>query len=112
MGALAGEKLLLYAPLLCWYVENRAVIKAMHCMIDYQATKISTWFVEQVTEVGCTGDTDKSKALLAEVFKLLGKRTYGKMIEVVERHTCVVYTKDERIVDRALQSAYLAWGGV
>jgi len=48
----------------------------------------------------------KSKALLAEVFKLLGNSAYGKMLEAVERQTCVVYTKEEKVVDRALRSAY------
>ena len=36
-------------------------------MIDHQATKIFTWFVEQVTEAWRTGGVNKSKALLAEV---------------------------------------------
>ena len=41
--------------------------------------------MEQVTEARRTGDIDKRKALLAEVFKLLGNSAYGKMIEVLER---------------------------
>ena len=48
----------------------------------------------------------KSKALLAEVFKLLGNSVYGKMIEALERQTTVIYTKDEKVVDRALRSTY------
>ena len=36
-------------------------------MIDHQATKIFTWFVEQVTEAWRTGGVNKSKVLLAEV---------------------------------------------
>ena len=59
-------------------------------MIDYQATKIFTQFVEQVTEARRTGDTDNSKAMLAEVFKLLGNKGYGKLIEVLERQTSVI----------------------
>ena len=55
-----------------------------------------------------TGDVDKSKALLAEVFKLLGNSAYGKLIEALERQTNVIYTKDERVVDRALRSAYFS----
>ena len=31
-------------------------------MIDYQAMKVFTWFVKQVTEAHRTGDVDKSKA--------------------------------------------------
>jgi len=41
--------------------------------------------VEQVTEARRTGDIDKSKALLPEVFKLLGNSAYGKFIEALER---------------------------
>ena len=52
------------------------------------------------------GDTDKEKAIFAEVFKLLGKGSYRKMIEALERHTNVSYTKDEKTVDRALRSAW------
>lgn len=84
-------------------MEHDAVIKAVHRTIDYQATQISTWFVEQVSEALRTGD-----ALLAEVFKRLGNSGYGKLIKALERQTCVVYTKDERVVDRALRSAYVS----
>jgi len=52
------------------------------------------------------GDSDKSKALFAEVFKLLGKRSYGKFIEAFERHTNVSYTEDEKTMDSALRSAW------
>ncbi|MCU7845747.1 MAG: DNA polymerase [Candidatus Thiodiazotropha sp. (ex Monitilora ramsayi)] len=106
VGALAAEKLLLYAPLLRWYVEHGAVITAVYRTIDYQSTKIFAWFVEQVTTARRTGDTDKSKALLAEVFKLMGNSGYGKLIEALERQTNVIYTKNEKVVDRALRSAY------
>ena len=64
--------------------------------------------MEQVTQARRTGDVDKSKALLAEVFKLLANSAYGKLIEALERQTNVIYTKDEKVVDRALQSAYFS----
>jgi len=74
--------------------------------IDYDAGKIFTWFVEQVTEARRTGDIDRSKALLAEVFKLLGNSAYRKLIEALEQQANVIYTKDEKVVDRALWNAY------
>ena len=52
------------------------------------------------------GDADKEKALLAEVFKLLGNSAYGKFIEAVERQTRALYTKDEGEVDKQLRSAW------
>ena len=51
------------------------------------------------------GDADKDKALLAEVFKLLGNSAYGKFIEAVERQTRTVYTKVGDEVDQHLRSA-------
>ena len=108
MGALAAEKILLYAPLLEWYINHGAEITKVYRTIDYQPAKIFPWFVEQVTEARRTGDKEKSKALLAEVFKRLGNSGYGKLIEALERQTNVIYTKDEKVVDRALRSAYFS----
>ena len=106
VGALSAQKLLLYAPLLQWYVGHRAKITAVYRTIDYQATKALKWFVDEVTEARRTGDVDKSKALLANIFKLLGNSSYGKMIEALERRTSVIYTKDEKLVDRTMRSTF------
>ena len=108
VGALSAKRMLVYAPLLLWYVEHGAVITKVYRTIDYKPAKIFHWFVEQVTEARRTGDVEKSKALLAEVFKLLGNSGYGKLIEALERQTNIIYTKDEKVVDRALRSAYFS----
>ena len=52
------------------------------------------------------GDIKAEKALLTEVFKLLGNSAYSKFIEAVERQTKMMYTKDEDVVDRHLRSSY------
>ena len=107
--ALSAEGLLVYAPLLLWYMNHGAVVTKGFCRsIDYQPAKIFPWFVEQVTEARRTGDVEKSKALLAEVFKLLGNSAYGKLIEALERQTNTISTKDEKVVDRVLRSAYFS----
>jgi len=106
VGALSAEWLLVYAPLLLWYVNHGAVVTKIYRTIDYQPAKIFPWFIEQVTEARQTGDVDKRRALLVEVFKLLGNSRYGKLIEALERQTNVIYTKDEKVVDRALRSEY------
>ena len=106
LGALSAEKILLYEPLLQWYINHGAIIKRVYRTIDYKPKKIFEWFVKEVTKARRTGDVDKSKALLADIFKLLGNSGYGKLIEALERQTNVIYTKDEKVVDRALRSAY------
>ena len=77
VGGLSAQKLLLYAPLLQWYVKHGAEITAVYRTIDYQAMKALKWFVDEVTEARRTGDVDKSKALLADIFKLLGTAAAG-----------------------------------
>ena len=107
VGGRSAQKLLLYARLLQWYVKHGMEITAVYRTIDYQATKALKWFVDEVMEARRTGDVYKSKALLADIFKLLGNSSYGKLIEALERKTRVIYTKDEKVVDRALRSAYI-----
>ena len=106
VGALSADKILLYAPLLRWYLVHGAEIKAVYRSIDYIPTKSLSWFVDEVTTARRTGDTDKAKALLADIFKLLGNSCYGKMIENVAHHNSTRYTKDEKLVDRMLRSAF------
>ena len=108
MGTLSAQRILLYEPLLQWYINHGAEITKVYRTIDYKPKVIFDWFVEQVTEARRTGDVEKSKALLADIFKLLGNSGYGKLIEAIERQTNVIYTKDEKVVDRALRSAYFS----
>lgn len=42
----------------------------------------------------------------ADIFKLLGNSVYSKLIEALEWQTDVIYTKDKKVVDGALQSAF------
>ena len=106
LGVFEADDILLYTPLLQWYLEHGLELKAVYTTIEYRPEKCLAWFVNQVTEPHRMGDADKEKAILAEVFKLLGKSSYGKMIEAFERHNNASYTKDETTVDRALRSAW------
>lgn len=106
LGVLSGKTMLIYAPLLHWYLFSRLKIGAVYRTIDYVPEKIFDWFVNEVADNRRKGDADKEKALLAEVFKLLDNSRYGKFIEAVERQTRTVYTRDEDEVDKNLRSAF------
>ena len=68
-------------------MKHGAEIMAVYRTIDYQATRALKWFVDEVMEARRTGDVDKSKALLADIFKLLRNGSYGKLIEALEKQT-------------------------
>ena len=98
LGVLEADEILLYTPLLQWYIEHGLELQAVYTTIEYQPEKILAWFVNKVTEARRMGDVDTEKVILAEVFKL---------IEALERPTNVSYTKDEKTVGHALRSAWL-----
>ena len=106
LGVLSAKKILLYAPLLQWYLTNGLKLIAVYRTIDYEPRKIFEWFVKEVADNRRKGDADKDKALLAEVFKPLGNSAYGKFIEAVERQNKTLYTRDEAEVDKHLRSAW------
>ena len=106
LGVLSAKKILLYAPLLGWYLNRGLKLTAVYRTIDYDPREIFSWFVTEVANNRRKGDQDKDKALLAEVFKLLGNSAYGKFIEAVERQDKTVYTSDEEEVDRHYRSAW------
>ena len=105
LGVMSAKKILLYAPLLAWYLNRGLKLTAVYRTIDYEPREIFSWFVNEVANNRRKGDADKDKALLAEVFKLLGNSAYGKFIKAVERHTNTIYTCDEEEVDKSLRSA-------
>ena len=95
LGVLSAKKILLYAPLLEWYLNRGLKLTAVYRTIDYEPREIFSWFVNEVADNRRKGDADKDKVLLAEVFKLLGNSAYGKFIEAVERQNRTLYTRDE-----------------
>ena len=106
LGVLSAKKILLYAPLLHWYLTNGLKLTAVYRSINYEPRQIFSWFVKEVADNRRKGDADKDKALLAVVFKLLGNSAYGKFIEAVERQNETLYTRDEDEVDKHLRSAW------
>ena len=106
LGVLSAKKILLYAPLLQWYLDHGLKLTAVYRTIDYEPRKIFEWFVKEVADNRRKGDADKDKALLAEVFKLLGNSAFGKFIEAVERQNKTLFTSDEAEVDKHLRSAW------
>ena len=72
LGVLKAKKVLLYAPVLKWYYEHGLKITAVHRTIDYIPRKIFSWFVQEVANMRRKGDVEAEKALLAEIYKLLG----------------------------------------
>ena len=50
LGVMSASKILLYAPLLEWYVDMGLTLKAVYRTIDYKPAKIFSWFARTTAE--------------------------------------------------------------
>ena len=108
LGRLSGEKILLYAPLLEWYLDHGLEITSVYRTIDYESSKIFTWFVNEVTGNRRKGQSP-SRWGVQVVEKLLGNSACGKLIEAKERQTRVIYTKDQWSTKQNGRRGLMTW---
>ena len=73
---LTGKKMLLYAPLLEWYLEHG--LKITDLTIDHRPPKILTWFINDVTENRHGGGEDPDKSLPGRCVKVVRKQWLRK----------------------------------
>ena len=51
----------------------------------------------QIAQCRLEGDCDKGKALIAEMSKLIGNSSYGRMITNKEKHHDIIYVNESEI---------------
>ncbi|XP_057290938.1 uncharacterized protein LOC130613641 [Hydractinia symbiolongicarpus] len=96
LGLMKAEKILLYTPLLKWYLDHGLKVTAFHQFIKYTRGKPFAWFPKEIADARRYGDTAKLK----------GNSFYGKMIEDLARHANTTFTRDKKL-DAAMRSPYL-----
>ena len=79
LGVMKTEKILLYTPLIEWYLQHRLRLTAVHQLIDYEPGMPFAWFPEEVANARRKADKDPPKKQLGDVAKLKGNSFYGKM---------------------------------
>ena len=73
IGSYFGKKILLMTPLAKWYLEHGLVITKVYKIVQYKPQACLKTFTNAVTNARREGDVDESKALLADISKLIGK---------------------------------------
>ena len=85
LGVMKTEKILLYSPLLKWYLNHGLQVTKIHRYISYTYGRPFKWFPEEVSSARRAADQDKNKRQLGDTAKLKGNSFYGKMIENLEK---------------------------
>ena len=95
LGVLKAQKVLQYAPLLQWHQEHGLEITTIHHTIDYIPQKIFNWLVQEVANMQRKGDVEAEKALLTEIYKLLGNSASSSLTKLlsVRQEYCTRKTK-------------------
>jgi hypothetical protein len=97
IGSYFGKEILLYSPLLKWYLQHGLVITKFHCAIVYTPECAFKKFSDEVSDARRAGDIDKAYELIAETMKLFGNSAYGKCITNKERFVSTTYGNENNI---------------
>ena len=66
IGSYFGKEILLYTPLLKWYLQHGLKITKFHVGIGYESNKCFKNFADEVSDARRAGDIDKAYELIAE----------------------------------------------
>lgn len=95
-----AKDILLITPLLNWYITHGLVVSNVSLVIEYVPKTCFKQFGESVSDARRQGDSDPSKEILADTFKLLGNSAYGKTITNVANHRDVSYSDNRRDISK------------
>ena len=106
LGVMKTEKILLYSPLLKWYLNHGLQVTKIHRYISYTSGRPFKWFPEEVSSARRAADNDKNKKQLGDTAKLKGNSFYGKMIKNLEKHMNTKFTTNEKLIDNIFRSPF------
>ncbi len=66
-GSYIGKEILLYSPLLKWYLQQGLKITKFHCAIAYTPECSFKQFANEVSDARCAGDIDKVTSTKREI---------------------------------------------
>ncbi|KAG2761816.1 hypothetical protein PC116_g27630 [Phytophthora cactorum] len=103
IGSYFGEKILIYTPLLKWYLSHGMEIAKTYCFIKASSHKAFAPFMEAVSNARREGDLDKSKAMIAEMMKLVGNSAFGRSGMDMSKHKEVKYESNDKAIKSKIE---------
>ena len=75
-----ARQLLIATPLLKWYLDHGLEVTKIYQVVEFKPQRCFYQFVQDVSDARRQGDSDPSKAILADTRKLEGNASYGVTI--------------------------------
>ncbi len=109
IGSYFGKEILLYTPLLKWYLQQGLKITKFHCAIKYTPEKSFQQFADEASDARRARDIDKAYELLAETMKLFGNSRYGKTVTNKEKKFSTSYGNEDNISKKLIVHISKTW---
>ena len=106
LGVMKVEKILVYTPLLKWYIQHGLKVTAYDKLLKCKAVRPFNWFPEEIVQALHEADKNKDKTIVGEMAKLKGNSFYGKMIKDIAQHHYTTFTADEKDINDGLRSPF------
>ncbi|GMF14460.1 unnamed protein product [Phytophthora lilii] len=103
IGSYFGKKILIYTPLLKWYLSHGMEITKTYSFIKANSHKAFAPFMEAVSNARREGDVDKSKAMIAEMMKLAGNSAFGRSGMDMSKHKEVKYESSDKATKNKIE---------
>ena len=101
-----GNKVLIYTPLLNWYLKMGLVVRKVYYGLQFTSNPCFKQFGDDVSCARRLGDKDPAKAIQADTAKLFGNSAYGKTATNKEKHTNVRFATTEQMPDLIAKHTY------
>ena len=104
VGGMKAEKILLFTPLLKWYILHGLKVTNVYQVIEYSRMACFKSFVKQVTEARREGDNQPSLSVMALLMKLIGNAAFGGTIMNKQKHKQTKYVQGSKKVRLAINN--------
>lgn len=91
IGSYFGTKILLYAPLLQWYLQHGLIITKTHCWVKAAKYAPFASFKDDITKARIAGDANEGDSVIAECMKLVGNSAFGRSGMDKSKHSEIKY---------------------
>ncbi|CEG45699.1 chromodomain protein, putative [Plasmopara halstedii] len=91
IGSYLSERILIYAPMLKCYLSHGMEITKAYCFVEAISHKALATLIESVSNARQEGDVDKSKAMIADMIKVVGTSAFNQAGMDISKHKEVKY---------------------
>ena len=107
LGVIKMKQILLYTPLIKWYLQHGLRLTKVLQLVEYEQGKPFSWFPEEVRNASPEADKGHLKKQLGNAAKLKRNSFYGKMIEDLSHHKSTKFIIEERLLTKPLGLLFL-----